>query len=57
LRNLHVPPCDHAHLKVQDARKLILIAWRACEDDIATGLKRSLHALIVHQKEAVYFIP
>jgi len=57
LRNLHVPPCEHAHLKVQDARGLIVIEWHSYEVDIATGLGLTLHALIVHQKEAVYFIP
>jgi hypothetical protein len=57
LRNLHVPPCGHAHLKVHDARTLTLNAWLARDEDIVTGLKRPLHALIVHQKEAVYFIP
>jgi len=57
LRNLHVPHHDDVHPKLQDARVLIVIELRSREVDIATGLKRALHALIVHQKEAVNFIP
>jgi len=57
LRNLHVPHHDDLHLKLQDAGVWILIELRSCEVDIATGLERALHALIVHQKEAVNFIP